>query len=144
MSLFNILSVASTAMQAQTIRLNTISSNLSNQDSIAEKAQDTYKAKYPVFQALAMEENELFSDGPALSGVKVSQIVEGNAENRREFMPGHPNADKDGFVTMPNINAIEEMANMISASRSYQDSIQVFQTAKTLMMKTISSMEEHA
>ena len=141
MSLMNVVHVASTAMMAQNTRLNVISSNLSNQDSVNAETGEPYKAKQAVFEAITQDYSQMRNPSLVQGGVRVSKVVESDAPLRREFMPGHPNADESGYVSMPNVNPVDEMANMLSASRAYQDSIQIFQTAKTLMQKTISSMD---
>ena len=142
MSLFNVVHVAGTAMMAQTTRLNVISSNLSNQDSMQAENGEAYKAKQVVFETI--NQGTANSKNPSLAqgGVRVAKIIDSETPMRREFQPDHPKADKDGFVTLSNVNAVDEMANMLAASRSYQDSIQLFQTAKRLMQKTLSSMDD--
>ena len=141
MSLFNVVHVAGSAMLAQTTRLNVISSNLSNQDSRSTGTGEAYKAKQVVFEAITKDYSQVNNPSLVKGGVRVSRVIESDAPMRKEFLPDDPNADEKGFVTLPNVNPIDEMANMLSASRAYQDSIQLFQTAKTMMQKTIASME---
>lgn len=134
MSLFNIFDVAGTALQAQSIRLNTISSNLANANSISSSTGETYRARHPVFAPIMDE----FGDNENSVGVRVLGIVESNRPLRREHNPSHPMADKDGFIYLPNVNVIEEMANMISASRSYQTNVEVMNSAKQMLLRTLA------
>lgn len=134
MSLFNVFDISGTALTAQSVRLNTISSNLANAEVISSSEKTAYRAKSPVFSAAfdsAMGEREAV-------GVRVERIVESSVAPRKEFSPAHPMADKNGFIYMSNVNSVEEMANMISASRSYQSSIQAMDTAKQLIMRTLN------
>lgn len=139
MSLLQIFDIAGSGMTAQSMRLNVIASNLSNKDSVGKDEKSTFHAKQPIFEAV-MEQTDPFSNKPALGKVRVTEIQDSKEELRKEFNPGHPFADENGFVFMPNVNPIQEMANMIDASRSYQNSVEVMQTAKNLMLKTINSM----
>ena len=139
MSLLNVINIAGTGMTAQMTRLNVIASNLSNQDSITSDDDKTYRARMPVFQAMLDDAN---AQNAGVGGVKVAAIVENEEPLRRELMPGHPLADEDGYVNLPNVNAIQEMADMISASRSFQDNVQLVQTVKNLMISTIQSMDD--
>lgn len=134
MSLFRSFDVAASAMSAQSIRLNTVSSNLANAESASTRPEDAYKARHPVFQTMVMG----FYDDRTSAGVQVSRIVEDQDAPRQMYEPGHPLADEQGYIYMPNINAVEEMANMISASRSYQSSVEVFNTSKQMLMRTLS------
>ncbi len=134
MSLFNIFDVAGTALQAQSIRLNTISSNLANANSISSSTGETYRARHPVFAPIMDE----FGENENSVGVRVMGIVESNQPLRREHNPNHPMADKDGFIYLPNVNVIEEMANMISASRSYQTNVEVMNSAKQMLLRTLA------
>ena len=131
MSLFSILDVAGSALTAQSQRLNTTASNLANADSATSANGTPYKAKQVVFSAQPVSAQ----DGSV--GVRVSNVIEDQTPGRRVHDPKHPLADKDGYVTMPNVNVIEEMVNMISASRSYQNNAELMNTAKTLLLKTL-------
>lgn len=131
MSLFNVFSISSSAVSAQSQRLNVVASNLANADSVAGPDGQAYKARQVVFEAQAM------GGDAASTGVRVSAVVEDQSAPRRVHQPGHPLADEEGFVTLPNVNAVEEMVNMISASRSYQSNVEVMNTAKTLLQKTL-------
>ncbi len=141
MSFSHVFDIASTGMSAQSVRLNVIASNLSNKDSIASDSGKTYRAKEPIFEAIMNDKMDGMGEG-LTGGVKIASIEENQSPLRRELRPGHPLADEDGYVTLPNVDPIQEMANMISASRSYQDNVQIFQTAKTMYMRTINSMSE--
>lgn len=131
MSLFNILNVSASAMSAQGQRLNTVASNLANADSTTSATGQTYKAKQVVFQAVP-------SNTPGASGVKVQQVVEDQSPPKMVYDPKHPQADEKGYVAMPNVNVVEEMVNMISASRSYQNNVEVANAAKTMLLKTLT------
>jgi len=135
MSLFNIFDVAGSALNAQTIRLNTTSSNLANANSASSSTDQLYKARQPVFATMMRNE---FDDGNSSVGVQVLGIVEKQEPGRAEYNPGHPLANDEGYVYMPNVNVIEEMTNMISASRSYQTNVEVMNTAKQMLMRTLS------
>jgi len=135
MSLFNIFDVAGTALSAQTLRLNTTSSNLANANSASSSTDETYRARQPVFATMLSNE---FDDENGSVGVQVLGIVEKQDPARAEYNPGHPLANEEGYIYMPNVNVIEEMANMISASRSYQTNVEVMNTAKQMLMRTLS------
>lgn len=132
MSLFNVFKVSSSAMSAQSMRLNVVASNLANADSIVSSDGKPYKAKQVVFEATPMGGVGDFS-----KGVKVRQVVEDAAPPRLVFDPKNPAADEKGYVAFPNVNVVEEMTNMISASRSYQSNVEVMNTAKTMMLRTL-------
>ena len=134
MSLFNIFDVAGSALEAQSVRLNTTSSNLANANSISSSTGSTYRARQPVFAPML---NELNDDGASV-GVRVMGIVESQAPLRREHDPGNPQADAQGYIYLPNVNTVEEMANMISASRSYQTNVEVMNSAKQMLLRTIA------
>ena len=133
MGLFNVFDVSGSAMNAQTVRLNTVSSNLANADSVSGNPDQVYKAKSPIFETLLKQE----SNSNAV-GVKVKQVVETDAPPLVRYEPNHPLADALGNVYSPNINTVEEMANMMSASRSYQNNVEVFNTTKQLLLATIN------
>jgi flagellar basal-body rod protein FlgC len=134
MSMFRIFEVAGSAVSAQSQRLNVVASNLANADTVAGPDGQAYKARQVVFQTVLMGAREQ-PEGAA--GVKVSTVREDEAPGRRVHDPKHPSADVDGYVTYSNVNAVEEMVNMISASRSYQNSIEVMNTARSLLQKTL-------
>ena len=128
--MLNVFSVAGSAMTAQSARLNAVASNLANADSVVGADGQPYRAKQVVFQATQVEGGGL--------GVRVTQVVDSAAPLRMVFDPKSPAADAEGYVAMPNVNVVEEMVNMISASRAYQTNAEVMNTAKTLMLKTLA------
>ena len=131
MSVFNVFHIAGSALTAQSQRLNTVASNLANADSIAGPDGKPYRAKQVVFEAVPM-------GGQAAQGVQVKQVVEDASPGRMVFDPRNPAANEQGYVTMPNVSVVDEMVNMISASRSYQTSAEVMNTAKQLLLKTLT------
>jgi len=133
MSMFKIFDTAASGMSAQSLRLNTVASNMANVDSVSSSVEETYKARQPVFSALL---NQLNPDAPAV-GVQVKGVVESDAPLNMEYAPNHPKANEEGYIFRPNVNVMEEMANMISASRSYQSNVEVVNTAKQLMVATL-------
>lgn len=134
MSLFNVFNITGTGMSAQSMRLNTTASNIANADSVSSSINETYRARHPVFAA-AMQKAADGQDGNV--GVQVLGIVESNKPLNIEYSPEHPMADKDGYIYKPNVNVIEEMTNMISASRSYQTNVQLAESAKNMLNKTL-------
>ena len=134
MGLMNIFNVSGSAASAQSQRLNIVASNLANVDTVAGPDGQAYKARQVTFQTQMMGANP---NDPTAAGVKVSTITEDQTVGRRVHDPKHPSADADGYVTYSNVNAVEEMVNMISASRSYQNNIEVMNTAKSLLLKTL-------
>lgn len=132
MSLLNVFQVSSSAMTAQSMRLNTVASNLANADSITSSDGKPYRAKQVVFEATPMG-----NAGEMAKGVRVRQIVEDASPARLVYDPKNPLADEKGYVAFPNVNVVEEMTNMISASRSYQTNVEVMNTAKTMMLRTL-------
>jgi flagellar basal-body rod protein FlgC len=133
MSMFKIFDTASSAMSAQSLRLNLISSNMANVDSISSSLDETYRSRQPVFSAML---NQLNPDDPAV-GVRTLGVVESQTPLVMEYAPEHSMANEDGYIFRPNVNLVEEMANMISASRSYQSNVEVVNTAKQLMSATL-------
>jgi flagellar basal-body rod protein FlgC len=131
MSLFNIFNVSGSAMSAQAQRLNVVASNLANADSVTSSNGQPYRAKQVVFSAVPV-------DGSQATGVRVQQVVEDATAPRQVYDPKHPLADDKGYVSMPNVNVVEEMVNMMSASRSYQTNVETMNTAKTLLLKTLT------
>lgn len=135
MSLFSVLDIAGSALGAQSLRLNTTASNMANANSASSSIEQTYRARHPIFSAV-MDDFDL-EQGPG-RGVQVDGIVESDAKLRREFKPAHPLADSDGYIYLPNVNVIEEMANMISASRSYQTNVEVMDASKQMLQRTLT------
>jgi flagellar basal-body rod protein FlgC len=131
MSLFNIFNVAGSGMSAQSQRLNAVASNIANADSTTSSTGQVYKAKQVVFEAVPIA-------GAETAGVKVQQVVEDNSPPKMVYSPGNPLADDKGYVAMPNVNVVEEMVNMISASRSYQNNVDTMNAAKSLLMRTLA------
>jgi len=136
MGMFNNFGISGSAMNAQSIRLNLIASNLANANSASSSVEDTYKARHALFQTVY--QNKLSGDGAEAAGVGVAGIVESQAPLRAEYRPNHPLANGEGYVYMPNVNTIEEMTDMIEASRSYQNNVQILDTTKNLLQKTIN------
>jgi flagellar basal-body rod protein FlgC len=130
MSMFDIFKVAGSAVSAQSQRLNVVASNLANADTVAGPDGQAYKARQVVFQTQLMGEM-------GTAGVTVSNVTEDSTPGRRVHDPSHPQADAEGYVTYSNVNPVEEMVNMISASRSYQNNVEVMNTAKSLLQKTL-------
>ena len=134
MSLFNVFNIASSALTAQSQRLNVVASNLANADSATSVNGGPYRARQVVFQATPMGGDKFKQGG----GVVVRQVIEDPAPMRQVYDPRHPAANKDGYVTYPNVNVVDETVNMISASRSYQNNVDVMNTAKSMMLKLLS------
>ena len=133
MSLFKIFEVAGSAMSAQTLRLNTTASNLANAETVAGSPEQAYKARQPVFAAALKAQQGLQQTVP----VQIKGIIESQAPNTPLYMPNHPEADADGYVYRSNVNPVEELVNMISASRSYQNNVEVMNTPKELLLQTL-------
>jgi flagellar basal-body rod protein FlgC len=130
MSLFNIFNVSGSAMSAQAQRLNTVASNLANADSATSASGEAYRAKQVVFQAVPTAGGG--------TGVKVQQVIEDPSPLKQVYDPKHPMADDKGYVSMPNVNVVDEMVNMLSASRSYQSNVETMNAAKSLLLKTLT------
>lgn len=137
MSLFNVFDVAGSAMSAQNTRLNVTASNVANAESVSPTAEGAYKSRQPVFAAMM---DQLGAD-PAKVGVKMEGIVESGAENAMRYAPNHPYANEEGYIFESNVNMIEEMTNMISASRSYQNNVEVINTSKQMLLQTLKMGE---
>lgn len=138
MSSFKIFDVAGSGMSAQSVRLNTVASNLANADSVSGDPATVYKARHPVFQAIQQQLQGASSlDNQSEATVRVAGIVESQAAPQMRYDPGNPLANAQGNVYAPNVNVIEEMTDMISASRAYQDNVEVMNTSKDLMLATL-------
>ena len=133
MSLFNIFDIAGSGMSAQSLRLNTTASNLANADSVSSSYNETYRSRQPVFQAVL----DNFDHGYKQGSVKVNGITESQAPIRQEYNPVHPLADENGYIYHSNVDPIAEMANMMSASRSYQNNVEIANTSKQLLLQTL-------
>ncbi|MGK5078208.1 flagellar basal body rod protein FlgC [Janthinobacterium sp. HLX7-2] len=130
MSLFNIFNVSGSAMSAQAQRLNAVASNLANADSATSASGEAYRAKQVVFEAVPM--------GNGATAVKVQKVIEDPSPMKLVYDPKNPLADEKGYVTMPNVNTVDEMVNMLSASRSYQTNVETMNAAKSLLLKTLT------
>ncbi|MDV2856404.1 MULTISPECIES: flagellar basal body rod protein FlgC [Oceanimonas] len=134
MSLFKVFDISGSAMSAQSVRLNTTASNLANADSVSSSIDETYRARKPVFAA---DLDQALSDRQESVGVKIMGIVETDKPLQKEFNPDHPMADAEGFIFKPNVNVVEEMTDMLSASRNYQTNVQVADAAKQMLQQTL-------
>ena len=141
MSLSNVFGIAGSAMNAQSIRLNTTASNLANAESISSSEGETYRARKPVFAVQApTEDHYKAAEAGAVpgQGVEVKGIVESDAPLRMVYEPNHPMSDENGYIYYPNVNVVEEMADMISASRSFQINTEIMNTAKQMLQRTLT------
>lgn len=134
--MFDVISIAGSGMNAQNVRLNTIASNLANADSISSNANETYRAKHAKFQTILSEIGTPPGSIPS-GGVRVKEIVEDQTEPKAEYNPNHPMANAQGYIFRPNVDTVEEMANMLSSARSYEMNIEVMNTSKQLLLRTI-------
>jgi flagellar basal-body rod protein FlgC len=134
MSMLRIFDISGSAVSAQSQRLNAVASNLANVDTVAGPDGQAYKARQVSFQTLMTGQGR---NAESSAGVQVSTITESDTPGRRVHDPKHPHADAEGYVTYSNVNAVEEMVNMISASRSYQNNVEVMNTARSLLLKTL-------
>ncbi|MFQ3197763.1 MAG: flagellar basal-body rod protein FlgC [Paraglaciecola sp.] len=134
MSLFNVMDIASTGMSAQSVRLNTTASNVANANSVSSSYEQTYKARHPVFGAQLQRATE---DQGVGSRVAVLGIVESQKPLQIEYSPGHPMADENGYIYKPNVNIVEEMADMMSASKAYETNVQVADTTKRIFRNVL-------
>jgi flagellar basal-body rod protein FlgC len=132
-NLFKLFEVSGSALSAQSVRLNTVASNMANAQVASSSPEQAYRAKHPVFASV------LQGIGPdnATASVQVAGILESQAEPMAEYAPHHPLADEQGYIYKPNVSVVEEMANMISASRSYQNNVEVMNTTKQLLLRTL-------
>ena len=145
MALNSIFDIAGSGMNAQSLRLNTTASNLANAQSASSSVDQVYRSRQPVFAALHKQAMLQSSDGSnfpesldAGDGVQVMGVVESNAPLEKRYEPTHPKADKDGYVYYPNVNVVEEMTNMISASRSFQMNVEVMNSAKQMVQRVLT------
>jgi flagellar basal-body rod protein FlgC len=136
MSMFRIFDISGSAMSAQSVRLNTTASNLANANTVASSPDAAYRSRQPVFQTVM--NSSAGTAAPESAGVRVAGVVETSAEPARLYEPGNPMADQDGYIYMSNVNPVDELVNMISASRSYQSNVEVLNTSKELLMRTLS------
>jgi flagellar basal-body rod protein FlgC len=135
MSLFKVFDVAGSAMNAQSVRLNVTASNLANAGSVNGDPDKVYRARQPVFASFG---DTLAAAESGVAGVRLNGIVESSAPLQVQYQPQHPDADENGNVYVSNVNTVEEMVNMMSASRSYQNNVELINTAKDLLLQTLS------
>ncbi len=135
MSLFNIFEIAGSAMSAQSVRLNTTASNLANADTVGSSEETTYRARSPVFAAM-LKATQAGSESSS-AGVRVLGITENQEPLQQHYAPDNPLANAEGYVYQPNVNSVDEMVNMISASRSYQNNVEVMNTSKEMLLATL-------
>lgn len=133
MSLFNIFDIAGSGMSAQSLRLNTTASNLANADSVSSSYGETYRSRQPIFQTVLDNAEQGYKQG----SVQVTGITQSQAPIRQEYNPTHPQADENGYIYHSNVDPIAEMANMMSASRSYQNNVEIANTSKQLLLQTL-------
>ena len=133
MALFTVFDIAGSSMSAQSVRLNATASNLANAGNVASTPEEAYRGKHPVFQTLMRDGADAAS-----TGVSVRNIIESDVPPTRVYEPGHPMSDADGYIYMSNVNNMDEMIELISASRSYQNSVEVLNTSKQLMQRTLN------
>ncbi|MBX9754205.1 MAG: flagellar basal body rod protein FlgC [Pseudomonadaceae bacterium] len=143
MSLASVFNIAGTGMSAQSTRLNTISSNIANAETVSSSVDKTYRARHPVFatmfQGAQQGSDSLFADqDQAGSGVQVLGVIEDQSSLTPRYEPNHPAADANGYVYYPNVNVVEEMADMISASRAFQTNVEMMNTAKQMMQRVLT------
>ncbi|WP_404363153.1 flagellar basal body rod protein FlgC [Marinobacter sp.] len=146
MSLGSIFDIAGSGMTAQSLRMNTTASNIANAETVSSSSEETYRARKPVFAAIQQSmmnpEGSSFalgsSEDQAGAGVRVEGIVESQTELQMRYQPGHPAANEEGYVFYPNVNVVEEMADMMSSSRSFQLNVDVMNTAKTMMQRILT------
>ncbi len=134
MSLFSVMNTAGTAMNAQSVRLNVTASNLANAGSVSGDPDKVYRARQPVFSSF----QDTLADQTGVTGVRLNGIVESSAPLQVRYQPEHPEADENGNVYATNVNTVEEMVNMISASRSYKNNVEIVNTTKDLLLQTLS------
>ena len=143
MALNNIFQIAGSGMSAQSVRLNTVASNIANAESVSSSTGETYRARHPVFETIrsqlnAFNQDAFANDSGAGQGVQVGGIIESQAPLQQRYQPDHPSADENGYVFYPNVNVVEEMADMISASRSFQTNVEIMNTAKQMMQRVLT------
>ena len=134
MSLFNVFDVAGSAMNAQSVRLNVKASNLANAGSVSGDPNNVYRARQPVFSSFG----DTLTNQTGVNGVRLEGVIESDKPLNVMFQPDHPEADENGNVYVSNVNTVEEMVNMMSASRSYQNGVELINTTKDLLLQTLS------
>lgn len=143
MSLTRIMDIAGSGMNAQSVRLNTTASNIANAESASSSIEQVYRGRHPVFNAayenmLGHPQDFEGVGNPQSVGVNVAGIVESDAPLKARYEPHHPLADEEGYVFYPNVNVVEEMTNMISASRSFQVNVEIMNSAKQMVQRVLT------
>jgi flagellar basal-body rod protein FlgC len=138
MSLFDVFTIAGSALEAQSVRLNLTASNMANANNVAGSPEQAYRARQPYFAPLLNAALRTAPGEAQSPGVQTLGVLENSAPPPRLYQPGHALADKDGYVYGSNVNPIDELVNMISASRSYQNNVEVLNTSKELMLRTLT------
>lgn len=143
MSLNDVFNISGSGMSAQSLRLNTVASNIANAETVSSSTGETYRARHPVFATTFNEQQglgqSLFSSrDQAGNGVEVLGVVESDAELQSRYEPDHPMANEEGYVFFPNVNVVEEMANMMAASRAYQTNVEIMNAAKTMLQRVLT------
>lgn len=143
MSVFGAMNVSATGMTAQSVRRDIISQNIANVNTTRDANGQPYKKKNVIFEEKSVTSFDMALDlsmgatGVGLDGVKVTKIVEDNSEGRKVYDPSHPDADEEGYVTYPNVNVVQEMTDLIDASRAYEANVTAFNATKAMYMKTL-------
>jgi flagellar basal-body rod protein FlgC len=137
MSSFKLFDIAGSGMAAQSVRLNTVASNLANAESVSGTADGAYKARHPVFEAVKASVQAKQDGVDPSAAVRITSIMEDTRAPEMRYQPGNPLANADGYVFAPNVNVVEEMVDMISASRAYQNNVEVLNTSKELLLATL-------
>lgn len=132
-NLFKVFDVSGSALSANSVRLNAVASNMANAQMVSGTPEGTYRAKHPVFASVM----QAFGQDQAVSPVRVAGVVESQAPPHAEYAPNHPLANEEGYIYRPSVNMVEEMANMISASRTYQNNVEVMNTTRQLLLRTL-------
>lgn len=143
MSLNDVFNISGSGMSAQSLRLNTVASNIANAETVSSSTGETYRARHPVFATTFNEQQglgqSLFSSQDQTgNGVEVLGVVESDAELQSRYEPDHPMANEEGYVFFPNVNVVEEMANMMAASRAYQTNVEIMNAAKTMLQRVLT------
>ena len=136
--MFSIFDVASMGMSAQSIRLNTIASNMANASNVSGDINEVYRSIHPEFLSVNMQDTDDFGNNSGLVGVQVTKISHDSLAPQKKYDPYHPSADPDGYVYVSNVNIMQEMADMISASRTYQTNVQILNSTKDALLQTIN------
>jgi flagellar basal-body rod protein FlgC len=135
MSLLNVFEIAGSAMSAQTVRMNVTASNMANLESVSSSTGETYRARHPVFETVY---SDTMRSNSISSGVRVAGIIESQSPLRKEYRPEHPKSDDEGYIYYPNVNSIEEMTNMMSATRTFQNNVEIINASKQMLLRTLS------